>query len=136
MGKFAEMDMEIREAEENKARFQTNPRYQNERFKAEERKEAGMTASRASSGEAWQEYARAFLFRYCETHSEVFCDDIWNAGLKKPVSPRAFGSVMKYAIQKGWIEPKKWQGRFLCLPSVRSNNQMKAVYASKLMMPF
>lgn len=94
---------------------------------AEARKEAGMTAAAEHSGEDWQTYAREFLRRYCATHCEVFCDDVWAAGLERPESPRAFGAVMHHAIREGWIVATD-QAR----PSHQSNNQRRTVYRSRL----
>ena len=107
----------------------------NEIIKANEAKKQAIEQSADASGEAWQDYAREFVKCYCENHSEVFCDDIWQAGLVKPVSPRAFGAVMQYAIREGWIVPMTRDYYTLARPSVRSNMQLKAVYRSTLYRP-
>jgi len=64
----------------------------------------GLRQSTGRSGEEWVEYAKGFVHSYLLKHGKLFCDDVWDAGLERPASPRAFGAVMKHAKKCGWME--------------------------------
>ena len=66
--------------------------------------EEGLRQSTNRSGKEWIEYAKAFLRVYLLEHEKLFCDDVWESGLERPASPRAFGAVMKHAKKCGWME--------------------------------
>lgn len=85
----------------------------------------GVAASVAASGDEWQEYAVMYVKNYLRTHNLLFCDDVWAEGLEVPVSPRAFGAVMRKAISAGWMRPSGAHRR-----SKSSNNSMRPVYLS------
>lgn len=94
---------------------------------AENKREDGIEQSSDHSGIDWLEEAKAFMWRYCKSNEFVFCDDVWEAGLERPESPRAFGAVMRHAIRSKWIT-KTDRAR----PSVQSNLSMRMVYKSRL----
>jgi len=94
---------------------------------AQRKQEIGLGRAVTKSGPEWVKYAIEFLHQYAREHLEVFCDDIWLAGLERPESPRAFGQVMKHAIREGWIV-KHGEGR----PSRQGNLSVRPVYRSTL----
>ena len=60
-------------------------------------------------------------------------DDLWAAGLPRPTSKRALGSVLQQASKAGWMTKKTADtGETLALPSAASNGQLKAVWKSEL----
>lgn len=95
-------------------------------------RDEGIQQSRSTSGENWHEYACKFLYDYCLYATTVFVDDLWQAGLGEPKSPRALGAVMQHAVKEGWIEPITTEFGDVCRPSVRSNCQMKRVWLSRI----
>ena len=97
---------------------------------AEARQAEGLALVVANAGESWVDYATAFMHRYCLNNGTVFCDDVWQSGLERPASPRAFGTVMKHALKQGWIV-KTYQAR----PSTQSNNALRNVYRSTIYQP-
>ena len=64
----------------------------------------GLQRSTSRSGEDWLNYAKEFLRVYLLDHEKLFCDDVWDSGLERPASPRAFGAAMKHAKKCGWME--------------------------------
>ena len=62
-----------------------------------------MAAVDEATDEDWKDYANQFIYEYAQTHAEVFVDDLWAAGLRKPSSPRALGPRMMHASRQGWI---------------------------------
>ena len=100
-------------------------------FDAAAARDAGIDRAVATSGPEWLEYAIEFVHQFCRDRVEVFCDDIWDAGLARPESPRAFGQVMKHAIRSGWIV-KTDRAR----PSRSSNLALRQVYTSTIYEPF
>lgn len=112
-------------------RLNTGSAMSNEAVKhAQQKRDIGMDRSIAKCGWKWREYALGFLEEYCRTHETVFVDDLWNAGLMKPKSPRGLGAVMTHAKRAGWIVPLKHDGFVLARPSVHSNQQLKGVWRS------
>lgn len=99
---------------------------------AKDKRDQGIEQSSETAGIEWKEYAIAFLRYYCQTHMEVFVDNLWRDGLKKPNSPRALGAVMQHAVKEGWLVEQKVNGCVLARPSVRSNMQLKRVWRSTL----
>jgi len=94
--------------------------------------EAGIKSSSEHSGEKWKD--QAILFVYCHLmHNEtLFCDDLWNSGLKRPASPRALGAVMRHALQLNWISEQTSGGNIMAKRSESSNGQLKRVWRSNL----
>ena len=99
---------------------------------ARKRGEEGANRAADASGEEWVEYARAFLYKYLTSHQYMHVDDLWDAGLDTPVSPRGLGQIMMYAARKGWMRQMTHMGCVLAQSSVRSNGQLKAVWESLL----
>ena len=64
----------------------------------------GLRQSTGRSGEEWLAYAKGFVRSYLLKNEKLFCDDVWEAGLERPASPRAFGAVMKHAKASRWME--------------------------------
>jgi hypothetical protein len=93
-------------------------------------KQTGIEQSSRRSGEDWKAYAIDFLESYCQSHKTVFVDDLWNAGLIKPVSPRALGAVMQHAARESWIVEQTDAGCVLARPSSASHGQLKRVWKS------
>lgn len=79
----------------------------------------------ANADELWKAEAWSFMLRFCEEHAEVFCDDLWDAGLPRPREARAIGPLMMRARKAGLIAPTG-QSR----PSVRSHLSSKPVWRS------
>jgi len=94
---------------------------------AQRAQDSGIDKSVEHAGQDWLDYAKRFMRAFCERHATVFCDDVWEAGLRQPASPRAFGAVMKHAMRQGWISPSGEQRR-----SRQSNNAYRMVYVSNL----
>ena len=97
-------------------------------------RDEGMKKSEEMSGEEWCAYALAFVHSYLQVRPTLFCDDLWEAGLRKPKSPRALGSVIKKASKNGWMRPLTTSGGMtLCRKSKTSNMQFKAVWHSNIL---
>ena len=64
----------------------------------------GMKRAADNADEEWHRKAIAFVTRYARTSEEVFCDDLWNAGLPVPRELRALGSVMMQCVRDGVME--------------------------------
>lgn len=97
---------------------------------------AGAEQAADTTGDEWIEYATGYVHRYLESHSSLFADDLWEAGLVRPVSLRALGQVLRAASERGWME--KWwvagmpPGTFACRYSVSSHSAPKFVWRSLL----
>ena len=98
----------------------------------EEKRDAGVKLSSDNSGEIWKEYAIGFIKDYLKNHHNLFCDDLWSAGLAIPSSPRGLGAVIKHASREGWIQEQTTNGCILARPSVRSNLALSRVWKSNL----
>ena len=86
-------------------------------------REEGMAKAEFSVGENWCNTAYEFIVNYCKQNSELFCDDLWAAGLSKPKSMRALGPVIKKAARAGIISPTgMWR------KSIYSNLSVKPVW--------
>lgn len=101
-----------------------------DRKKAQERRDLGMDRSIGRCGTVWKRYAIRFLEAYCRKHPTVFVDDLWATGLEKPESARGLGAVMTHAKRAGWIAIRTHDGCVLSLPSINSNQQLKPVWQS------
>lgn len=94
---------------------------------AEERRDAGMATANQHAGQTWIEYATDYVEAYLIDHDYLFCDDVWEHGLVKPDSSRAFGQVMKNALRYGWMSKTS-----MARPSVQSNMSLRSIYRSSL----
>ena len=99
-------------------------------YAARQRANQGITLAEKSAGDGWKEYAISFLLGYLEKNQVLFVDDLWDAGLREPKSPRALGAVIQEAARKGWIEEIKTPDGVAARPSRRSNMQLKRVWKS------
>jgi len=100
---------------------------------AQARRDTGIAHASRGAGETWRAYAIAFLEDYLKTHTTLFVDDLWRAGLNEPASPRALGAVVQHASRSGWcVQVKTPEGFVAARPSVRSNMQLKPVWKSRL----
>ena len=93
-------------------------------------KMAGIAQSEETSGADWAEYADSFIEDYLADHQYLFVDDLWEAGLEAPKSPRALGARMQAAARRGSMV-KTDQYR----PSVRSNLSPKPIWRSLVYSP-
>ena len=88
-------------------------------------KAVGIAQSEDTSGPDWAEYADGFIDQYLTRHPYLFVDDLWDAGLLSPSSPRALGARMQAAARRGsMVKTKEYR------PSVRSNLSPKPVWRS------
>jgi hypothetical protein len=94
---------------------------------AAERQADGINRAVQHAGQTWVDYATSFVWQYLTDHAELFCDDVWAAGLVRPESPRAFGQVMKRALRDGWMVATDRSRR-----SVNSNLSIRTVYRSTI----
>ena len=92
-----------------------------------EERDKGMKRVNDATAEAWKRYADDFILAYAKKHRIVFVDDLWDAGLTEPLSPRALGPRMKAAAVAGWIT-KTDRVR----PSVRSHLTGKPIWVSNV----
>lgn len=91
----------------------------------------GIDKSSATSGEEWRAYAMGFIFEYCQTHSEVFVDDLWGAGLIEPYTPLSIGSAIRRARTNGWIKPLMLGDYYLTkISHAHGHTQQKQVWKS------
>lgn len=97
-------------------------------FESRQTGQLGIERSARKAGETWAQEALAFIHNYLTTHDTLFVDDLWDAGLSKPSSPRALGAVIQTVHRKGWIKEMKHNGMICALPSVNSNMQLKRVW--------
>lgn len=89
------------------------------------RRADGMQRAEEGVDEKWYRDALAFIRKYCRTHEEMFCDDLWTAGLEVPREARALGPVIMQAVRDGIIERA---GRYRA--STGSNMTPKPVWRS------
>jgi len=101
-------------------------------FQARDARDKGIVLSSENSGPEWKEYALEFLREYLETHETMFTDDLWKAGLERPVSPRALGAVIQHARKNGWIEEIRAFGGVVARESVSSNMALNRIWKSLL----
>lgn len=94
---------------------------------AREERNIGMKRVDDATAEKWKQYADDFILDYAKKHPIVFVDDLWDAGLTEPSSPRALGPRMKAAAVAGWIT-KTDRVR----PSVRSHLTGKPIWVSNV----
>lgn len=87
-------------------------------------RDLGMEMAAAGAG-TWIEEASAFVRSYLETHEELFCDDLWAAGLSEPPNAKALGPVILRAAREGLMEKS---GNYR--PSVSSHGIPKPVWRS------
>lgn len=87
-------------------------------------RDEGMERAAAGAGE-WTEEAFAFVRSYLETHEELFCDDLWVAGLTEPPNAKALGPVFLRAVREGLMRKS---GAYR--PSVSSHRIPKPVWTS------
>ena len=71
-------------------------------------------------------YALGWLMDYARSHAIVFCDDVWAAGLKRPLQPKALGALFQKAARLGIIERGGYK------PSASSNGSPKPWWSSRL----
>lgn len=90
-------------------------------------RDEAMQAVDETTSETWKVYADEFIHNYSKHHLYVHVDDLWEAGLEKPPSPRALGPRMLAASRAGWIR-KTDRVR----PSVRSHMTGKPVWISQV----
>lgn len=99
---------------------------------AESARDAGIAASEKTCGDEWREYAIEFLKSFLRTHATMHVDQLWEAGLRRPKSPRGLGAVIQFAATEGWMEKQESHGCVLARPSTNSNMQLKPVWRSNL----
>jgi len=87
----------------------------------------GIAQVAAGADPNWASDAYDFIAEYAKTHPDVFCDDLWEAGLEMPREPRALGPVMLKASRDGLISPS---GNYR--PSVHSKMGVKSVWKSNV----
>lgn len=96
----------------------------------------GATATSEAAGLDWLDYATEFVRTYLERNDTMHVDELWDAGLIEPVSPRALGAVISQAARNGWSVPLLGTSHGvtgqLYLPSKASNGQGKRVWRSLL----
>lgn len=88
-------------------------------------RDLGMLRAERHAGEEWNDYCDDFIYVYCRIYRELFCDDLWTAGLEVPAQPKALGPRISAAGRADWIR-KSGEYR----PSVRSHLQVKPVWES------
>lgn len=81
----------------------------------------------AAADPDWMAEAWDALVLWLQTHSEFFCDDIWETGLSEPREARALGPVILRASRENLME-KSGEYR----KSIRSNMSAKAVWTSHI----
>lgn len=99
---------------------------------ARAKRDTGIHQSSEHSGEAWKDEAISFVRDYLLQSPTLFVDALWEAGLRRPNSPRALGAVMQHARKKGWMEEQEVNGCILARPSASSNMQLKRVWKSRI----
>ncbi len=62
-------------------------------------RDAALEQVEGNADAAWKEYAWQWLLGYLRSHEEFFPDDVWAAGLAKPVELRAFGPLVLRAAR-------------------------------------
>lgn len=79
----------------------------------------------ANAPDLWKHEAWSFICAYLERHPELFCDDLWDAGMPEPPNRRALGPLMQRAARERLMEKT---GRYR--PSVSSHQIPKDVWRS------
>ena len=97
---------------------------------AKAQRDLGILLSESASGEEWHEYALLFLRWYLRNNADMHVDDLWDAGLQAPKSPRALGAVFQHARRERWMTQRIAEGGIVARPSIRSNLQLKPVWRS------
>jgi hypothetical protein len=93
-------------------------------------KAAGIAQSEDTSGADWAAYADTFIDNYLTRNPTLFVDDLWDAGLEAPTSPRALGARMQAAARRGsMVKTADYR------PSVRSHLSPKPVWRSLIYTP-
>lgn len=92
----------------------------------------GIENSANSAGAKWISESILFLKDYLENNPSLFCDELWEAGLERPASPRALGHVIQHAAKLGWIGEIRHVNGIVAKPSNSSNRQLKRVWESLL----
>lgn len=87
-------------------------------------RDLGMDRAELAAG-PWNDEAFAFVRTYLEAHAELFCDDLWAAGLSEPPNAKALGPVILRAAREGLMEKS---GNYR--PSVSSHGIPKPVWRS------
>ena len=103
-----------------------------ETYAARQEARKGMAQAAQSAGDEWKQYALLFLRDYLRQNETLFVDDLWDAGLREPKSPRALGAVIQNAVRNEWIEEIWTRDGVAARPSKRSNMQLKRVWRSQL----
>jgi len=88
-------------------------------------RDEGMARAEAHAPDGWNDAAFEFVRAYLETHDDLFVDDLWEAGLAEPPSPRALGPVLQRAARAGLMART---GEYR--PSARSHLSPKPVWRS------
>lgn len=101
-------------------------------FEAEEAASRGMQRAAKKSGDVWVTYAVGFITKHLGEHSTMHCDDLWEAGMKIPKSPRALGVAMRQCAKLGIMSEQVVNGGIVARRSTTSNNQLKRVWKSEI----
>lgn len=67
-------------------------------------RDAAITQVDANADESWKAHALGFVAQVSAQLGKFTTDDLWDAGLIKPLEPRALGPVMLRAAKRGLIE--------------------------------
>lgn len=97
--------------------------------------EKGIAAAAEHSGPDWCDYAFSFVEDYLRNHKTLFVDDLWEAGLSRPASPRALGHVLQLAARSEYMAEQREGDCILARPSKSSNGQLKRVWRSLIFNP-
>lgn len=92
------------------------------------------------AGPEWTERAYRFILDYLRNHKFLHVDDLWDAGLDRPESPRALGAVIQRVAGEGHMEQITLTVDYRSLPGVvtavaarpskASNGQLKPLWRS------
>lgn len=63
----------------------------------------GMDRAEAGASDEWKAYALGFIAEFSPTLKNFTTDDLWDAGMIKPLEPRALGPVLRRAVKHGLI---------------------------------
>lgn len=91
------------------------------------RRSEGMRSAEDNVDEQWYRGAVAFITKHARGSEEIFCDDLWKAGLEIPREARALGPVIMQCVRDGVLERS---GRYRA--STASNMTPKPVWRSLL----
>ncbi|WMI33384.1 hypothetical protein SEA_PROVOLONE_64 [Streptomyces phage Provolone] len=70
---------------------------------AEAARDEAMRRTYENASEEWKAQALATIIVVADTLGEFTADDLWDAGLEKPVEPRALGPALRLAAREGYI---------------------------------